>query len=328
MLIPPKYFLTPKISELLAQIEANRQVINHVSIPPEIELNIRRKSTLKSSIFSARIEGNSLTLDELSGVPESNKKKIEINNVLRSINYISEKSINKIYIKDILGLHSMVMKGLQFEGVGKFRKTHEGVFTTGGTVIYHAPPPSLINSLVGRLIKYTNSSKERFIPIKAVLIHYVFEKIHPFVDGSGRVGRLLMLGALKKDGYGFKGILPFEEQIDKHREEYYRMLEEPERDVTNYIEFMLTVIKEASEESKNQIIAAQNVTYEDLLLPRRAEILRIINEHKVMNFDSIKRRFSKINERTLRYDIKKLTDGNLLKKLGTTRGVYYKTVQE
>lgn len=54
MLIPPKYFLTPKISKLLASIEASKEVINSITIPPEIESNIRRQSTLKSSLFSAR----------------------------------------------------------------------------------------------------------------------------------------------------------------------------------------------------------------------------------------------------------------------------------
>ena len=61
MLIPPKYNLTPQISELLSSIEASKQIIDSVTIAPEIELNIRRESTLKSSLFSARIEGNSLT---------------------------------------------------------------------------------------------------------------------------------------------------------------------------------------------------------------------------------------------------------------------------
>jgi Fic family protein len=214
------------------------------------------------------------------------------------------------------------MKGIDTEA-GKFRKTHEGIFTTAGTVIYHAPPPSKINQYIERLLKYINSDKEKFIPIKAVLAHFTFEKIHPFVDGSGRVGRLLMLAVLKNGGYDFKGILPFEEKIDKVREVYYRMLEEPERDLTNYVEFMLEVIADASSETLKQIEEGKDLPASEQLLPRRSEILKIITEHKIINFDSIKRRFSEVNERTLRYDIKKLTDAKFVKKLGNTRGVYY-----
>ncbi len=324
MLIPPNYFLTSTISKYLSEIEANKEVVNAINIPPEIELNIRRKSTLKSSLFSARIEGNNATIEELPRIDAKDIKKVEINNILRAINYISEKNYKKITIKDILNFHSIGMKGIETESLGKFRTKHEGIFTTAGTVIYHAPPPSMINPLLEKLLKYTNSNTEQLVPIKAVITHYTFEKIHPFVDGSGRVGRLLLLAALKMNGYGFKGSLPFEEQIDTHREEYYRMLEEPERDVTNYIEFMLEILSKASTETKNEILASQMPNLEDILLPRRAEILKIVRDQKMINFDSIKRRFSKINARTLRYDIKKLIDDDFVQKLGSTRGVYYK----
>lgn len=128
---------------------------------------------------------------------------------------------------------------------------------------------------------------------------------------------------LAKSGYGFKGILPFEEMIDKRRETYYKMIEEPERDVTNYVEFMLEVIKDASTSTKKSILQKQKPDITDYLLPRRAEIFNIIKDHKMVNFDQLRRRFSKVNERTLRYDLKKLQDAGHIRKRGTTKGVYY-----
>jgi len=59
------------------------------------------------------------------------------------------------------------------------------------------------------------------------------------------------------------------------------------------------------------------------LLPRRSKIYKLIKTNKMMNFNQVKRRFAKVNARTLRYDLKKLQDQGLIKKLGTTRGVYY-----
>lgn len=67
----------------------------------------------------------------------------------------------------------------------------------------------------------------------------------------------------------------------------------------------------------------RDLDIEDLLLPRRAEILSLIKEQKLIKFDSIKRRFLEVNDRTLRYDLKKLLDANLIKKRGTTNGAYY-----
>lgn len=325
MLIPPKYFLTSNISKLLSRIEAAKEVVENISIPPEVELNIRRKSTLKSSVFSARIEGNPTFLDDYSRLSPKDKKRVEINNILKAINWIQERNKKDISVKDILTLHSIVMKGIEYEELGKFRKKHEGIFTTAGTVVYHAPPPGLIPKLIERLLKYANGDKETLIPVRALLSHFIFEKIHPFTDGSGRVGRLFILMILTKNNYGFKGILPFEEKVDKKRETYYKMLEEPERDTTNYLEFMLELIAEAAIEAKELVLKKQKIESYDALLPRRSEILQIINDQKLINFDSIKRRFKNVNERTLRYDLMKLAKEGFIQKLGTTRGVYYKT---
>ncbi len=325
MLIPPKYFLTSNISKLLSKIEAAKEVVENISIPPEVELNIRRKSTLKSSVFSARIEGNPTLPDDYSRLSPKDKKRVEINNILKAINWIQEGNKKDISVKDILTLHSIVMKGIEYEELGKFRKKHEGIFTTAGTVVYHAPPPGLIPKLIERLLKYANGGKETLVPVRALLSHFIFEKIHPFTDGSGRVGRLFILMILTKNDYGFKGILPFEEKVDKRRETYYKMLEEPERDTTNYLEFMLELIAEAAMEAKELVLKKQRVESYDSLLPRRSEILQIINDQKLINFDSIKRRFKNVNQRTLRYDLMKLAKEGFIQKLGTTRGVYYKT---
>ncbi|MDO8551206.1 MAG: hypothetical protein Q7S03_00795 [bacterium] len=66
---------------------------------------------------------------------------------------------------------------------------------------------------------------------------------------------------------------------------------------------------------------------EDSLLPRRYEILQVIKEHRSVSFDFIIRRFTAINERTLRYDLKKLCDHGFIHKRGITKGVAYEAVK-
>lgn len=328
MLIPPKYILTPKISEFLQSIEGSKQVIDSITIPPELEQNIRRQSTLKSSLFSARIEGNPLTLEEIQRNPSKSQKKQEVFNILKALNWIYQRSARGIKTPDIFNLHKMVMEGLiEKQDLGKFRTDTSAIFNAAGIAIYLPPRPSQIPSLTDRLIKFANSLKEQFIPIKACLVHYAFEKIHPFLDGNGRVGRLILQMALSKNGYGLKGLLPIEEYLDNHRSEYYQALGEPEKDVTDYLEFMLEAIAETAAKAKQLVLEKEKIEAEDLLLPRRAEILNIIKDHNLISFDTLKRRFLGVNERTLRYDLKKLQDQGLIKKRGTTKGVFYEPIK-
>ncbi|MDO8498769.1 MAG: Fic family protein [bacterium] len=327
MVIPPKYFLTPKISQLLQTIEACKEVINSVDIPPEIEQNIRRKSTLKSSLFSARIEGNTLTLNEVQMSSSKDQKRMEVFNILKALNWINQEKHRGLSTKDILKLHRIVMEGLVEKiDLGMFRINLEAIFNSAGIAIYIPPKPRLILPLTERLVKFVNSSKEPFIPIKACLSHYTFEKIHPFLDGNGRVGRLLLQIVLIKGGYGMKGLLSLEEYLDNHRSEYYRSLEATEKDLTDYLEFMLEAIAQTAEKAKIEILEKKKVDIQDLLLPRRAEILNIIRDHQIVNFDTIRRRFLGINERTLRFDLKHLLDRGLINKRGTTKGVWYEII--
>lgn len=328
MLIPPKYVLTSKVAGLLSSIESAKQVVDSIIIPAEIEINIRRASTLKSSLFSARIEGNDLTLIDLPKKSSKDQKKVEVFNILKALNLIHARPSKDLVIKDLLGWHQIVMDGLiQRNELGHFRNQASAIFNSAGIAIYLPPTQRRIEPHLNKLLSYINGQKENFIAIRAVLAHYIFEKIHPFLDGNGRVGRLLLQAVLAKGGYGMKGLLAVEEYLDNHRFEYYKALEDPERDVTGYLEFMLEAVAQSAKIAKELILIKKEVAAEDFLLPRRAEMLNIIQDQKLVNFDQIRRRFLGVNERTLRFDLKKLQDGNFIKKRGTTKGVYYEIIK-
>jgi Fic family protein len=325
MLIPPKYILTTQITQHLQLIEAAREVIETIIIPPEVETNIRRQTILKSSLYSARIEGNPLTLDDLNIRPSADQKKREVFNILKAMELLRQRGSRDLTQNNILLFHHKTMDRLiADENLGKFRKDVNAIFNSAGIAIYMPPPPKQVPGLIERLLKFINSSKEPLVPVRACLAHYMFEKIHPFLDGNGRVGRLLLQAVLEKSGYGMKGLLAVEEYLDTHRSAYYHGLEDPEKDVTDYLEFMLEAIADSAQKAKTLVLTKQEAEKEDFLLPRRAEIFNIIRDHELVNFDTIQRRFMRINERTLRYDLKKLTDGGFIQKLGTTKGVYYK----
>lgn len=326
MKIPPSYKITPEIVELIAKIEANRFYFSSLEVPPQLKEKLKRNSLLKSSIFSARIEGNPLTLENFALAPQ-NQKKVEVNNVSAAVTYV-EKNIcpgRKITERLILNLHAIVMKGLSPEA-GLFRTKAEAIFNQAGMPVFLAPPAGEIPTLVNQLINYINLNDEKFFVVKAMMAHLIFEEIHPFVDGNGRVGRLLITAILRASNYDFGIFVPFEQFIENHREEYYRFLPIGAKEPEEYLVFMLKAFYKQTEKLKSEIWTQPKDNV--LLPPRREEIYLIIKEHKMVPFDSIHRRFLNVPERTLRYDLKKLVDQGLVVKVGETSGSYYTVKRE
>lgn len=321
------YRKTAKIKDYLERLTVARKVIEIVPTLPHIEDNLRRKSLLKSSLFSARIEGNPITYEEISFSNENIKtkdiNKIEVFNILAAIRWLrSNQPPAKLTKNLILKLHKLVMKDLS-NSPGFFRKDPSAIFNQAGIAVYFAPPPNEIPDLILKLIKQTNLSKEP-TPVKAALFHFAFEKIHPFLDGNGRVGRLLSVFILQQGDFGFRGLVPLEEEIEQQRQNYYDLLQISKKEITEFVEFFLEVITIQAEKIIKELKEVKKELPEDTLLPRRQEILAIIKTHKIVSFDFIRRRFIKIPESTLHYDLKQLIKNGFIKKLGSTRGVLYK----
>lgn len=321
------YQRTPLIKRHLQNLEVLKKVIDLLPKLPQIEKNLQRKSLLKSSLFSARIEGNKLGLSDIYyDNPERKTKeiaKIEIFNILRALRFIyNSHSPQKLNLSLIKKFHQLVLKNIS-DSAGYFRREPSAIFNQAGIAIYVAPTPSDIPSLMKQFIEKTNKAKDPGL-IKTAVSHYAFEKIHPFLDGNGRVGRLISTLILKNSGFGFRGLVSLEEYFEKKRQTYYDLLALSKKNLTEFVEFFLEGLVTQAEKATDDMKTTNTEQPEDRLLPRRQEILAIIRDHKIVSFDFLKRRFRKIPDSTLHYDLKKLIEGNFLKKLGTTRGVYYK----
>ncbi len=321
------YVHNSTLDELIRRIEIAKGVAEALPIRPHVEENLRRKSLLKSSLFSARIEGNRLRLEDLSiRTIEKNareKAKIEVTNILHALQWIySSPTPKKLSLKTLSKLHTLVTNNLSADA-GRMRREPSAIFNAAGVAIYMPPPPSEIPHLVKSFISYANRSSVS-PAINAALSHFLFEKIHPFLDGNGRVGRLVSTFILVRGGYDFRGLLSFEELLEQQRDEYYKLLMLPGPDITLFVEFFLQILVNQAEKIIDTLKTSKQETVEDTLLPRRQEILSIIRDHQLVSFDFIKRRFLRISPSTLHFDLKQLLNAKLIKKLGSTRGALYK----
>ena len=324
MKIPPVYTVTQEMLTVIAKIESKRIYIASLNLPKPLKEKIQRVSLLKSSLFSARIEGNTLELSDLEFSQDHSQKKIEIFNILQAMRFVEKKlQKEKMNEKLLLRLHEYVLKNLSPDA-GKFRLEPSAIFNQAGIAVYTPPPPKYIPELLTRLFSYINSPKEKFPLVCAFIAHLIFEEIHPFLDGNGRVGRLLIAAIIKNRGWDLTTLVPFEEYLDGHKEDYYFYLAQGMQNTNDYLLFMLDAFWQQTQTIKAQIEEELKKDQKVFLPPRQEEIYNIIRDHKVVSFDRIRRRFTKIPERTLRYDLKKLLEKDLIEKSGETRGRYYR----
>lgn len=318
MIIPPEYKLDQKIVCLLQEIEKSKTQLDLLPQNKVLEKRLRRKSILKSALFSARIEG-------IIKNPKD-KNKTELDNLYRALEFVVKSPWQKdLEIKDIKKIHGLTLKGVSGDA-GSLRTKPSAIFNQAGVAIYVCPMPGKIRGLMEEWVRFVNQDNESLIPVKAALAHFSFEKIHPFLDGNGRVGRLLVHLILKKWKYDLKGLVAFEQYLDDHRDRYYYLLNLKKRDVSLFVEFFLESLKTSLKETVGAREEIKEVVKEDLLPPRRHEILQIIKDRRQVSFNFIKRRFLMISDRLLRYDLKKLCDAGLIKKRGVTKGAVYEAI--
>ncbi len=289
---------------LIIQIESFRLYFDKLNPNKEIKKNILRNSLLKSARFSSKIENAN--------------SKLEINNLYQAYVYItSKKSPQKLSLKLLKQLHQIVLKNISLQ-VGSFRHEPCAIYNTAGVAVYLAPPSEKIKELLENLLEEINQSQDHPL-IKAAIFQFKFEKIHPFLDGNGRIGRLISYLILYQNGFSFNGYLSPEEYIEKFREIYYDSLE-PNKNYQPFIKFFLESILNQIKNTFNNLKNPDNL---DQLLPRRKEILEIIKDHPNCSFNFIQRRFLNVNPKTLHYDLLKLQKNNLIIKAGISRGATY-----
>ncbi len=218
----------------------------------------------KEALLSSQIEGTQATLEDvLDPLIEKNANQ----NVSDVVNYIkaTEFALERMntlplcnrLIKEV---HEVLMSGVrgQEKNPGEFRTSQNWIGAAGSSLKnarYIPPNPDDMINAMSDLEKYVNSDDSLDLLIQAALLHYQFETIHPFLDGNGRVGRLLITLFLMEKKVLNSPALYISYYLKKNRIEYYDRMSEV-RNKDNYeqwIKFFLNAIKESADESVDTI---------------------------------------------------------------------------
>lgn len=241
---------------IMADVIEIAELVGRVSVTDKISMNptLRRTNRIQTIYSSLAIEQNTLDIEQVTAVL-SGKRVIappkdiaEVQNAYEI--YDNMDKLNPYSIDDLLQAHSVMERGLLNEA-GEFRSRPVGVADSEGNILHFGTLPQYVPKLIQELLEWTEKSEIHLL-IKSCVFHYEFELIHPFADGNGRMGRLWHTLLLSKWNPIFAW-LPIESIIHDNQSEYYNAINVSNNNgnSTVFIEFMLSVIKQALQESIN-----------------------------------------------------------------------------
>ena len=313
----PPYETTSSILRLIASIsekigEVNANLLNKPS--PKL----RKQNRIRTIHSSLKIEGNTLTEEQITALVENKgvigpkKDVLEVLNAIKTYENLEEyKPTNE---QSFLKAHKSLMQGL-IEDSGRYRSQSVGI-VKGSKVEHLAPPFGNVPYLMKELFDYLKTSDEIEL-IKSCVFHYEMEFIHPFSDGNGRMGRLWQTLILMEN-YPIFEFLPFETLISKDQDSYYKALAESDKSgkSTNFIEYMLNVI----DISMGELLDFNNRTLNE---KDRLEYFVLLNKAEFTRKDYMAI-FKHISSATASRDLKKGVELGLFEKTGNKNKTIYR----
>ena len=258
---------------------------------------IRREAVLSSRIEGTQSSLSDLLLFEATSVEKERDVK-EVQNYVRAMEYgLKRLEVLPLSLRFIRELHSILMEGVRGERAtpGEFRRSQNWIGAPGCSLddaTFVPPPVPQMLEALDRFEKFLHADSELPPLTELALIHYQFESIHPFLDGNGRIGRLLNTLFLCQRGILAKPLLYLSAFFEQHRREYYEHLLQVSHKGTwrQWIEFFLTAVIEQAGDSVRRARSLMNlhqsyhqVSLEKRLPPTSTQLIELMFTRHVLN---------------------------------------------
>lgn len=268
--LPPDPELNINSDIVKKLVEANRDLVRldtASKLIPNVELFISMY-VRKEALISSQIEGTQCTLDDILDPDIDGNSNLDVGDV---INYVRACTyaigrLDKLPLCNRLlrEIHGELLAGVrgQEKNPGEFRRTQNWIGAANCTLRearYIPPNVENMNAALTDLERYMNEGDDYDPLIRIALIHYQFETIHPFLDGNGRVGRLMILLYLMEQGYISKPIIYISYFLKKNQIEYYDRISEVRRS-GNYEQWIAFFLEAVSAAAKDSLVTVEKLS--------------------------------------------------------------------
>lgn len=232
----------------------------------------------KEALLTSQIEGTQATLtdlfDEEAGFNVSNTDDVEeVTNYLRAFRWTQEQLRHPeglpICVRLLCEAHRRLLEGARGAGKqpGELRRSQNWIGgTRPGNAVFVPPPPEHVPALLADLERFIHDAATDLPPlVKVALVHAQFETIHPFLDGNGRIGRLLIAALFEHWGLLSEPLMYLSGYLKQHQAEYYRRLSaiRTEGDWESWVSFFLEGVAIAAGDAEKNIIEVASLVATD-----------------------------------------------------------------
>lgn len=291
----------------------------------------------KEALLSSQIEGTQCSLEDVLGDPNPSVREEDlekISNYVRAMNQGLERLKDfPISLRLIRELHAVLLQGVRGSSKtpGEFRTSQNWIGNPGATpetAEFVPPPPHEILSMMSALEKYLHSDDGLPPLIRAALAHAQFETIHPFLDGNGRLGRLLITFLLCGWGVMDKPLLYLSYFFKSNRSEYYARLMgvRTKGDWESWVKFFLRGVAETSKMASQAAIEIHQLHQSDLIkiqtLRSQGMAMKVFQafcRFPVSTVPGLVREIQGSNQQTVNRAVHQLIDAGILKQVDQNR---------
>lgn len=232
----------------------------------------------KEALLTSQIEGTQATLtdlfDEEAGFAVRNTDDVEeVTNYLRAFRHVRDNLRDPaglpISVRLLNAAHRLLLDGARGAGKqpGELRRSQNWIGgTRPGNAVFVPPPPERVPVLLSDLESFIHSSKGTIpLLIRVALVHAQFETIHPYLDGNGRIGRLLIAALIEHWQLLPEPLMYLSGYLKQHQAEYYRRLSaiRTEGDWEGWVSFFLEGVEMAAHEAERGIVAIASLVAAD-----------------------------------------------------------------